>query len=212
VWEVNVVEKTIYIRMRHRVLVHPNIKVNLGDIAQIISDEEIYQKIIAIPIHQITKEDKNIIIIDVMRVIDKVTSFIPAADIQVLGTSQTILEVVYKKKGVSIPFFILIWLLLFFGAAMAIMNFHEDVSMKEVHQNIYTIITGQNNPHPLVFQIPYSIGLGLGMILFFNHIFKKRINEEPSPLEVEMFNYQQNLDHYIIMNENKESLMKIDDH
>jgi stage V sporulation protein AA len=212
VWEVNVLEKTIYIRMRHRVIVHSNITVKFQDIAQVIADEDIYQKVISIPIHKITKQDKNIIIIDVMKVIDLITDRFPNLEIQILGPSQTIIEVMYKKKGVSIPFFILIWLLLFFGAAMAIMNFHEDVSMKAVHQNLYTVITGQYNPHPLIFQVPYSIGLGLGMILFFNHIFKKRINEEPSPLEVEMFNYQQNLDHYVIMNENKESTKKIDDH
>jgi stage V sporulation protein AA len=212
VWEVNVLEKTIYIRMRHRVIVHSNITVKFQDIAQVIADEDIYQKVISIPIHKITKQDKNIIIIDVMKVIDLITDRFPNLEIQILGPSQTIIEVMYKKKGVSIPFFILIWLLLFFGAAMAIMNFHEDVSMKAVHQNLYTVITGQYNPHPLIFQVPYSIGLGLGMILFFNHIFKKRINEEPSPLEVEMFNYQQNLDHYVIMNENKESTKRIDDH
>jgi stage V sporulation protein AA len=210
--EVNVLEKTIYIRMRHRVIVHSFITVQLKDIAQIITDEEIYQKVMAIPVHKVTKQDKNIIIIDVMKIIDLITAIYPSAEIQILGTSQTIIEVVYKKKGVSIPFFILIWFLLFIGAAMAIMNFHEDVSMQAVHQNLYTVITGQINPHPLLFQIPYSFGLGLGMILFFNHIFRKRINEEPSPLEVEMFNYQQNLDHYVIMNENKESMKHIDDH
>jgi stage V sporulation protein AA len=212
VWEVNVLENTIYIRMRHRVIGHPDILVKLQDIAQVIADEEFYEKIIAIPIHKITKQDNNIVIIDVMKVINLISTYYPKADIQIIGPSQTIIEVESKKKGVSIPLFILIWLLLFFGAAMAIMNFHEDVSMKAVHQHIYTIITGQYNPHPLIFQIPYSIGLGLGMVLFFNHIFKKRINEEPSPLEVEMFNYQQNLDQYVIMNENKESMIKIDDH
>jgi len=113
---------------------------------------------------------------------------------------------------VSIPFFILIWLLLFFGAALAIMNFHEDVSMQAVHQRIYKIITGKENLKPLILQIPYSIGLGLGMVLFFNHVFKKRLNEEPSPLEVEMFNYQQNLDQYVIINENKESMKRLHDH
>lgn len=211
-WEVNVLEKTIYIRMRHRIIVHPFITVKLGDIAQVIADDEIYQKIMDTPIHTVTKQDKTIIIIDVMQVINMIASNYESSDIQVVGPSQTIIEVAYKKRGVSIPFFILIWLLLFFGAAMTIMNFHEDVSMKVVHQKLYTIITGQKNPHPLIFQIPYSIGLGLGMVLFFNHIFRKRINEEPSPLEVEMFNYQQNLDHYVIMNENKESVKKTNDH
>ena len=58
------------------------------------------------------------------------------------------------------------------------------------------------------FKFPIRIGLGLGMILFFNHVFKKRLNEEPSPLEVEMFNYQQDLDQYVIMHENKESMSR----
>ncbi|KPC99373.1 hypothetical protein LR69_02359 [Geobacillus sp. BCO2] len=49
------------------------------------------------------------------------------------------------------------------------------------------------------------------MILFFNHWFRKRINEEPSPLEVEMFNYQQSIDQYVILHENKESLRPLDD-
>jgi stage V sporulation protein AA len=211
VWEVIVLEKTVYIRLRHRVLVQPDITVMLKDIALVITEDDYYQKLMDIPIHNITKQDNNIIVIDVMRVIYHITERYPKTDIQIIGPSQTIVEVVYKKKRVSIPLFILIWLLLFFGAAIALMNFHEDVSMKQVHQHIYQIITGRFNPHPLIFQIPYSIGLGLGMILFFNHIFKKRLNEEPSPLEVEMFNYQQNLDQYVIMHENKESMSKIDD-
>jgi stage V sporulation protein AA len=91
------------------------------------------------------------------------------------------------------------------------MNFHDDVSMKSVQEKLYTIITGKNTPKPLLFQMPYSIGLGLGMILFFNHVFRKRINEEPSPLEVEMFNYQQNIDSYVVIHENKESMKQLDD-
>lgn len=211
-WEVNVLEKTIYIRLRHRVFAKPFATVTLKDIAQVLTEEKIYKKVIDSPIHTITKHDKNIIVIDVMKIIDVITSIYPSADVQVLGPSQTIIEVIYKKKHVSFPLFLLVWLLLFFGAAMTIINFHEDVSMKTMHQNLYTIITGKSNPHPLIFQIPYSLGLGIGMVLFFNHIFRKRINEEPSPLEVEMFNYQQNLDQYVIMHENKESMKQIDDH
>ena len=46
------------------------------------------------------------------------------------------------------------------------MNFHEDVSMREVHIALYEIITGERNEYPYLLQIPYSIGLGLGMIVF----------------------------------------------
>lgn len=91
------------------------------------------------------------------------------------------------------------------------MNFHEDVSMRDVHIALYEIITGERNDYPYLLQIPYSIGLGLGMIVFFNHIFKKRLNEEPSPLEVEMFNYQLDLDQYVAMHENQETIKDLHD-
>ncbi len=209
---VNVVENTIYIRMRHRLQVRPHDSIKLQDVAQIIAEDSLLEKVKDCIVYTVSEKDQNIIILDVMKVIPILTNVVDQINIEIIGQTQTIIEVVYKKIGVSIPLFILIWLLLFFGAALAIMNFHEDVSMQAVHQRIYKIITGKENVKPLLLQIPYSIGLGLGMILFFNHVFKKRLNEEPSPLEVEMFNYQQDLDRYVIINENEESMKRIHDH
>ena len=210
-WEVIVLEKTIYIRMRNRVQAEPEEKVLLRDVAQIIAPEPVLSNIKTMMVHQLTQKDRNIVVIDVMKVINLITDTLEDCEVQTIGPAQTIIEVTLKKKGVSIPFFLLIWFLLFFGSAMAIMNFHDDVSMKSVHEKVYTIITGEKDAKPLLFQIPYSIGLGLGMILFFNHVFKKRINEEPSPLEVEMFNYQLDLDNYVIIHENKESMKRLND-
>jgi stage V sporulation protein AA len=201
--------KTVYLRLCHRIQVDPNETVTIGDIAQIVAEPELEKKIKKTVIHRVNMKDKNYVVIDVMQVISEIKQIDDHLDIQTLGPSQTIIEIIYKKSSFSKVYFIAVWLLLFIGSALAIMNFHEDVSMQQVHQKIYTIITGKKEEKPLLLQIPYSIGLGLGMILFFNHVFRKRINEEPSPLEVEMFNYQQDLDHYLIMHENKESMRKI---
>lgn len=197
--------------MRNRVQAPPQEKVLLNDIAQVIAPDEVLSQLQTLTIHQLTVTDQNIVIIDVMKVIHLIKNEFERMEVQTIGPAQTIIEVMNKKKGVRLPFFLLIWFLLFFGSALAIMNFHDDVSMKSVHEKIYTIITGKKDAKPLLFQIPYSIGLGMGMILFFNHVFKKRINEEPSPLEVEMFNYQMDLDNYVIIHENKESIKKISD-
>ncbi|MDP4169204.1 MAG: stage V sporulation protein AA [Bacillota bacterium] len=202
----------MYLRMRQRVQVRPDEVVILKDMAQIIAPENIVASLEGMVIHRVSKQDQSIVIIDVMKVIGIITNLYKGAEIQTIGPAQTIIEVIYKKKGVSVPFFLLIWFLLFFGSALAIMNFHDDVSMRSVQEKIFTIITGRHESKPFLFQIPYSIGLGLGMILFFNHVFRKRINEEPSPLEVEMFNYQQDLDNYVIINENKESFKRLHDH
>lgn len=211
-WGVNVLEKTIYIRMRNRVRARPEDKIFLKDVAQIIAPEAELSKLQNMPVYQVAESDQNIVIIDVMKVIKLITGNLENMEVQSIGPAQTIIEVIYKKKRASLAFFLLIWFLLFFGSAMAIMNFHDDVNMKSVQERLYTIITGIQDPKPLLFQIPYSIGLGLGMILFFNHFFQKRFNDEPSPLEVEMFNYQMDIDNYVIIHENKESLKQLDDH
>ncbi len=210
-WEVNDLEGTIYIRMRNRVQSPPNEKVYLKDAAQIIAPESLLPRLKSLIIHQLTESDGNIVVVDVMKVIGIITEKFNGIEVQTIGPAQTIIEVVTKKKGVSIPFFLLIWFLLFFGSAMTLMNFHDDVSMRSVQEKIYLIITGEKDTKPLLFQISYSIGLGLGMVLFFNHVFKKRINDEPSPLEVEMFNYQMDLDNYVILHENKESMKRVND-
>nr|WP_309101080.1 stage V sporulation protein AA [Fredinandcohnia onubensis] len=204
-------EKSIYLRMRHRVLVQPNATIKIGQIVQISAEEKVAQEIKNIIIHQVSKKDKNIVVIDVMKVIDQIRRQFPQIDVQTVGPAQTIIEIAIKKRRFTPALFVAVWFLLFVGAALTMMNFHEDVSMREVHIRIYTMITGDEVLKPLLFQIPYSIGLGLGMILFFNHFFRKRLNEEPSPLEVEMFNYQQDLDNYLIITENKESMKHIDD-
>lgn len=212
IWEVNGMEKTIYIRMRHRSQVRQEEVVYLKDIALIIADEQLNTKLQQLPVYQVSKQDRNIVVIDAMTVINHIVRVFPSYEIQTIGPTQTIVEIIYQKKKISIPLFLLIWFLLFFGAALTIMNFHEDVSMRIVHQKLYSMITGKFVEKPLLFQVPYSFGLGFGMILFFNHFFRKRINEEPSPLEVEMFNYQLDIDQYVIIHENKESMKHLDDH
>ena len=195
----------IYLRLRQKKKVPPNQELFIRDIAQLIGEDVYCAKVEEIPIYQVTKEDKNLVVIDVMKVITAIHSVMTNIEIQVVGPTQTIVEVQYPKKKLAPVYFAFIWFLLFIGAALAIMNFHEDVSMREVHQQIYKIVTGIDNPKPLLLQVPYSFGLGIGMVLFFNHLFKKRFNEEPSPLEVEMFNYQQDLDQYVIVHENDEN-------
>ncbi|EOR23448.1 stage V sporulation protein AA [Niallia nealsonii AAU1] len=198
--------ETIYLRMRHRIQKKSNDRIFLKDLAQIIATDELLSTLKNVCLYHISAQDKNIIIIDSTQVIREIKRLDKEVDIQLIGPPQTIIEVVFEKRKVTLPFFILVWLLLFIGSGLTIMNFHEDVSMQTVHQRVYKMITGKEVEKPLIFQIPYSIGLGLGMVIFFNHVFKKRLNEEPSPLEVEVFNYQQSLDQYMIMHENKESI------
>ncbi|KAB2476002.1 stage V sporulation protein AA [Bacillus cereus] len=204
-------EQTIYIKMRNRLKASPTYEVKLGDVAQLAGDSSVVELLQNEIVYKITAHDKTHVVIDVMKVIEIIQQKASHVQINLLGSGQTLVEIIYEKKKAHPVFFGLVWLLLFIGAALAIIYFHEDVSMQQVHQRLYYMITGEFNAQPLLFQIPYSLGLGLGMVLFFNHVFQKRINEEPSPLEVEMFQYQQSLDQYVIVNENKDNMKQLAD-
>ncbi|AIZ60680.1 stage V sporulation protein AA [Bacillus sp. FSL R5-0432] len=201
----------IFIRLRHRIKTGIDQLIYLEDIAQITGDEFAVQKLSKMPVYHVSKKDRHIVVLDIMHVVKTIKKTWPDIDIQTVGGSEAIVEIDTGKRQLSPVLFVFVWLLLFVGAALAIMNFHEDVSMRLVHIRLYEMITGKTVEHPYLLQIPYSFGLGLGMILFFNHVFKKRLNEEPSPLEVEMFKYQLDLDHYVALNENKETLKDIHD-
>ncbi|WP_102027138.1 stage V sporulation protein AA [Salirhabdus sp. Marseille-P4669] len=201
----------IYLRLKNKIKIPKGKKLLLKDIAYISANEHWKNLLEGSFIYQVKEEDKNIVVLDVFSVIEKIRSQHPNLDVQTVGPNQTIAYIAPQKKKPKLFIVSFIWVLLFIGSGMAIMNFHYDVSMQEVQQKLHFMLTGKTEAYPLWLQIPYSFGLGLGMILFFNHVFKKRINEEPSPLEVEIHNYQQNLDHYVIIHENEMSKNKNDD-
>lgn len=204
-------EDTIYIQMKHRVEMKEKRTIRLYDIANIIAPEQMLKALYALELYVKTDREDKFVVIDALMIIEKIGGQFPQSNIQTVGPEETIIEFVQKSKTANFLLFIVVWLLLFVGSGLTIMNFHEETSMQEIHQKLYWMLTGIENDRPYLLQVPYSIGLGVGMILFFNHLFKKRLNEEPSPLEIEMFNYQQDLDKYVIVHEKKESAERIDD-
>ena len=78
----------------------------------------------------------------------------------------------------------------FFGAAFTIMAFHNDIGIREVFGQIYELLTGQEPQSVTALEIAYSIGLALGILVFFNHIGGRRITSDPTPIEVEMRKYE----------------------
>ncbi|PKR78904.1 stage V sporulation protein AA [Halalkalibacillus sediminis] len=202
--------QVIYLRLKYKQTVVSGQTIYLKDIAWISTKDEVKKKLETLYLYRVTKNDQNYKVFDLFEIIEKIQTIYPEYDIETIGPTESILSI-YQPKSTIFPVYVIcIWLLLFIGAAMAIMNFHFDVSMEEVQFQLHKMISGGGIDRSVLwFQIPYSIGLGLGMVLFFNHFFKKKINEEPSPLEIEMFNYDQDIHHYVSFNENE--MNKTDD-
>jgi stage V sporulation protein AA len=55
-----------------------------------------------------------------------------------------------------------------------------------------------------ILEISYAIGLPLGIILFFNHFSKIKLGNDPTPMQVQMRLYEEDLDKTLIENASRE--------
>lgn len=191
----------LYIRLRKRISIRPGQTVKLGHAARLFTDIGMETELKELVLYRHRQEDGNRVVIDLLQVVKTVREAAPDLTVEAYGEPQVLVVVAEKSAKPRFHILVFAWLLLFFGAGLAIMNFHTDVSMKEVHMRITELVTGERVNHPLWFQIPYSLGVGLGMMVFFNHLFRKRFNEEPNPLELELYMYEENVNAYVIADE-----------
>ncbi|WP_026477988.1 stage V sporulation protein AA [Alkaliphilus transvaalensis] len=190
----------IYIQSKEKIVIEATQDLQLKDLIEIFAEETEKKKIEEINFAINHRKKGNSYIVPIISLVQLIKKEFPEHIILTIGTPEIIINLkddqteVDKYKYFRLA---LVCFLLFIGSITAIINFHADVDMPQAHKTIYRIVTGIETESPLILQIPYSLGIGAGMSVFFNHIFKKRINNEPSPLEVEMYLYQQNMDAYL---------------
>lgn len=93
---------------------------------------------------------------------------------------------------------VFVCLVTFFGTMFSIMTFNNDVNIPKLFRDIYTQFTGEISNGCTVLEITYSIGIGLGVVFFFNHFGCLRLTQDPSPMEVEMRTYEDEVDTTIL--------------
>ena len=88
------------------------------------------------------------------------------------------------------------------------MAFHNDVALEDVLGRIYMLVTGVESDGYTALEISYSIGLAAGIIVFYNHIGGKRLTSDPTPLEVEMRNYERDVNQALVEMADRQKLEK----
>ena len=137
----------------------------------------------------------------VVEVLDMIHAEYPEVEVENLGEADFIITYEEEKKK-SRPIAYLktgaVSVLSFFGAAFSIMTFNNDVDIQGLFSDIYQLFTGQTSDGFTVLELSYSFGLGIGIILFFNHFAGKRIETDPTPLDVQMHTYEQDVNQTIM--------------
>ena len=139
-------------------------------------------------------EDKGRRVISVMYLIQLLKSQFPDLEVENLGETSVVAERIRttsRKRGRQTVLTIFVCGICFFGSAFTIMAFHNDIGIGSIFEGIYGIVTGQAYPGYSVLEISYSLGLAVGIIVFFNHVGGRRITKDPTPIEVEMRIYEE---------------------
>nr|WP_276715953.1 stage V sporulation protein AA [Kyrpidia tusciae] len=200
-------EVDVYIRPKERLSLRPGEYLTVGQAAEVVAVDsgggDLRRIVVGIPVSDWSPRQGGVRVVQAIDLVAAIKRRLPHVNVHLIGPTETIVDL--EDLGVSKPPWLkvtAVWLLLFVGSGLTIMNFHADVSMVRVHQRVYHLITGEYKAHPYILQIPYAFGVGLGMALFFNHLLRRKINEnEPSPLEVEVFQYEQMINQYVITQE-----------
>ena len=124
-----------------------------------------------------------------------------------IGETEVVVEKVRAQKQLGVPEWIkiaFVSLICFFGTAFTIMAFHNDIGINKVFEKIYEMVSGKPSDGFTILEVAYSIGLAMGIILFFNHIGGRRITKDPTPIEVEMRIYEDDVNNALVETADRE--------
>ncbi len=206
-------QMTVFVQFDQCVLAK-NRRVTLSDVAVIYgTDSVLRKKIGALELYCFPKEEKEKAVFSVMRVIEIINAAYPEVTVNPVGEPDFIVEYKPQKQGkFAKPLewckVLFVALAVFFGSAFTIVTFNKDASVEEIFPMIYRLTEGAERSGPGELEIAYSIGLPLGIILFFNHFLRKKIDSDPTPLQVQMRQYEKDVNSTIIENVTREGKKK----
>lgn len=192
---------TLYLQLDQNIQVtRPHI--HLQDIAKLAcTDPKILNRLRVMPVADLPPDKPGRYVMSVMDLIREIQKKEPGLEINPIGEVNFIIT--FKNKpGPGLLWewtkIIFVCLSTFFGAAFSIMTFNNDVDVGNLFSHIYTQITGMPSGNFTILEITYSIGVGLGVIFFFNHFGHMKITSDPTPMQVQMRLYENDVNTTVI--------------
>lgn len=192
---------TIYLKIEQSICVTHEI-VLIQDIGSMYcQDKEILEKVKQLEVFQFRKMEEDREIFSILPIIQKIKNKFPNVEIENMGETDFLLY--YKPPQNENKF--LIWLkvigiciLSFFGAGYAIMTYNNDVATFEVFELLERLALGRTGQGVGILSITYSLGLTIGILIFFNHAASKKLTSDPTPFQVQMRLYEQDVNNTFI--------------
>ena len=175
------------------------------------SDKTVLPGIRRLKILKISGKKEQRKVLSVLDIITCIHAAYPEVEVQNLGETDMIITCEQQKKtsvllyGIKV---VLVSAIIFFGSAFSIMAFNNDVGGTELFGQIYEQVTGKKSDGFTVLEITYAIGLTVGILVFFNHFGKKRFTADPTPMEIQMRIYENDIQTTLVENASRKKEMQ----
>lgn len=192
----------IYIKPHKKTTVTKEMLIRLTDIAEISAPQHIQRQLEQVIVFRVPENKKANYIISIIQIIKAILAEIPNVTISNEGAENVVLQFLPEKwkenKLWEIIKVATVALILFIGSAVAIMTYHEDVALIKVFSALQEMLIGVQSDTPYWLSIPYSIGIGFGIIVFYNQFGTRKLTDDPTPIQVEMSKYDADIDSCLI--------------
>lgn len=158
-------------------------------------------KLKALKVHHFGKDAGKRCVISSLKLVELMENTCPNISVQIVGEADVLVEWISVDRHKGWQQWIkcaLVCLVSFFGTAFTIMAYHNDVGINDVFTELYKMVMNREPQGLNVLEVSYSVGLAAGIILFFNHVGGKRLTKDPTPIEVAMRNYEEDVDKALI--------------
>ena len=197
----SVSNNTLYIKGDQSIEVKKR-DVTLGDLVTMeCSQQNIVSKLKTIKVMKIPEKGQHRFVVSILKIIELIHKEYPNLEIQNLGSPDMIVTYESQQKNNKIWQFCkiaFVTLTTFFGSAFAIATFNNDSGVPEIFKNIYELFMGTTKNGFTVLELSYSVGLVVGILVFFNHFGKRKMSVDPTPIEVEMRLYENDIQTTVI--------------
>ena len=202
--------QTVYVKIDRNVQC-PNPLVTLGDIAKLeCANPQILPALKNLKIIRF-QEKNQLEIFGILKVFQIIHKEYPDYELVNVGETDFVLQ--YSGEQMPHPIWdmvklVFLCILIFFGAAFTIMAFNNDISIVGVFDQLYQQFLGTKKPDLSVLEIGYSIGLGVGIIVFFNHFGNRKLTRDATPIQVELRKTEKEMDDALIEKSSRKGCSK----
>ncbi|MEG0189639.1 MAG: stage V sporulation protein AA [Lachnospiraceae bacterium] len=190
------INETIYIKADKNVEVKTH-NITLGDVLKIeCSNQNVVAKVKTLKLLKFPDQKTGRQVVSILKVIECIHQSYPNIEVQSVGEADFIVTLECQKpqnKPVHLLKIAGVIITCFAGAAFSIMAFNNDVSTSKLFSQIYERLVGSPSDGFTILEVMYCLGLSIGILVFFNHFGKKRFTVDPTPVEVEMRLYENNI-------------------